>query len=242
MRAHLEQLNLPKNEILFLHIKLKGIADDIPYRELSNQIIQLLEELYSPKTILVPTFTYSFTKQGVFNRMSSPSEVGRFSEEIRKLYDYKHRTLNPVFNVLDTNNYFENSELKDESAFGEDSLLHLLHKLGHVVVNINVDELISTYLHYLEYAYNVPYRFVKKFPGEVIISEEDKKAVNYQYYVRDLKEDPSWDREKIKRTLLEEGGLQFFDFNEFQVMWSHSREMEKILGPKLEADGNFLLA
>lgn len=241
MRAYLEQLNLPKNEILFLHIKLKGIADDIPYRELSHTIIKILDDLYSPKTILVPTFTYSFTKQGVYNRMTSPSEVGRFSEEIRNLYNYNHRTLNPIFNVVDTKRYFENSELRDESAFGEDSLLHLLHKMGHIVVNINVDEFISTYLHYLEYKFRVPYRFVKKFPGEVIISDEAKKDVNYQYYVRDLDEDPTWDREKIKNSLFEEGGLQVFNFDNFQVMWSHSKEMEKILGPKLEADGNFLL-
>ncbi len=241
MKEYLQKLNLPKNEILFLHVRLKGLDDNISYAALSNDIIEVLTELYSPKTILVPTFTYSYTKQGIYNKMTSSAEVGRFSEEIRNLFDPVLRTNNPVFNVIDTKNYLKNYPLEEESAFGEDSLMHLLHKLGHVVVNINVAEFISTYLHFLEFHYKVPYRYIKNFPGEVIFSENEKKKIDYKYYVRDLDKDTAWDREKIKMTLLEEGGLHFFDFENFNVMWSHSKEMEKILGPKLEANGNFLL-
>ena len=241
MKEYLQKLNLPKNEILFLHVRLKGLDDNISYAALSNEIIEVLTELYNPKTILVPTFTYSYTKQGVYNKVTSPAEVGRFSEEIRNSYDPTFRTNNPVFNVIDTKNYLKNYPLKEESAFGEDSLMHLLHKRGHVVVNINVAEFISTYLHFLEFNYKVPYRYIKNFPGEVIFSENESKQIDYKYYVRDLDKDTAWNREKIKMTLLEEGGLSFFDFENFDVMWSHSKEIEKILGPKLEADGNFLL-
>lgn len=243
IKSFLADLNLPKDEIIFVHVKLKGISYDTSYKQLSKQIIEILQDLYSPKTILVPTFTYSYTETGIFNRISSPSEVGRFGEEIRNLFDPKHRTINPVFNVIDTNNYFKkNYDLKEESAFGEDSLMHLLHKLGHVVLNINVDEFISTYLHYLEYCYNVPYRFIKNFPGEVIISNQDKKEVVFQYDVRDLDKNSSWDRGKIRSVLYEQCGLQIFVRENLEVMWVHSKEMEKILGPKLKADGNFLLA
>lgn len=242
VREFLKSIDLPQNEILFLHVKLKGISNDVSYNELSKQIIEILNKLYNPKTILVPTFTYSYTKKGIYNRMDSPSEVGRFSEEIRNQFDPVHRSINPVFNVIDTNRYFDKYELKEETAFGEDSLMHLLHKLGHVVININVDEFISTYLHFLEYHYEVPYRYIKNFPGEVIISEENKKDINYQYHVRDLEKHTSWDREKIKMTLHEEGGLEIIKRNNVEVVWSHSKHMEKILGQKLEADKNFLLS
>ncbi|MDT0645910.1 AAC(3) family N-acetyltransferase [Zunongwangia sp. F260] len=237
-----KEVNIPKNEILFLHVKLKGIADQIPYPNLSKQIIAVLDDLYQPKTILIPTFTYSYTKSGIFNKLSSNSEVGRFGEEIRNQFDPVHRTSNPVFNVIDTNRYFEKFELKEESAFGEDSLMHLLHNLGHVVININVDEFISTYLHFLEYHYKVPYRYNKNFPGEVILSDEDKKEINYQYHVRDLDKHTSWDRHKIKTTLHKEGGLKIHQSGNVEVVWSHSKTMEKILGQKLEADKNFLLS
>lgn len=239
---YLKEIDLPKNEILFLHVKLKGISDGISYASLSKHIIAILRDFYSPKTILVPTFTYSYTKSGTYNRISSTAEVGRFSEEIRNQFDPAYRSINPVFNVIDTHRYFDKYSLKEESAFGEDSLMHLLHELGHVVININVDEFISTYLHFLEYHYKVPYRYIKNFPGEVIISKEDTKIIDYQYYVRDLNKHTTWDREKIKFTLHQEGGLKIDKRDNLEIMWSHSQEMEKILGPKLEADGNFLLA
>jgi aminoglycoside 3-N-acetyltransferase len=240
LKDFLKRINLPKNEILFLHVRLKGISDDVPYKELSKQIIDVLNELYNPKTILVPTFTYSYTKKGIFDKINSPAEVGRFSEEVRKQFNPLLRTKNPVFSFIDTNNYFSKNELKEESAFGEDSLLHLLHNLGHVVININIDEFISTYLHYLEYHYKVPYRYIKNFPGETILSSEDKRKINYQYYVRDLDKDTAWDREKIKSTLLEEDGLENYKFEDFEVVWAHSKKMQEILGKKLEANKNFL--
>lgn len=241
MHKILKDIDLPKNEILFLHVRLKGISDEVSYKLLSQEILKILTDLYQPKTILVPTFTYSFTKTGIYDRIDSPGEVGRFSEEIRKQYDPSQRTINPVFSVIDTQNYFRENNLKEESAFGEDALLHLLHELGHVVVNINAKEFISTYLHYLEYHFKVPYRYTKNFPGEVILSKKDKKIVNYQYYVRDLDKNTTWNREKIKYTLLEEGGLKNYIFDNFEVMWSHSKEMENILGSKLNADKNYLL-
>lgn len=237
----LERLNLPKNEILFLHVKLKGISDEISYKKVSKQIIEILGNLYSPKTILVPTFTYSYTKTGVYNRVNSPSEVGRFGEEIRNQFNPSHRTLNPVFSVIDSENYFSKSKLKEESAFGKGSLLHLLHDLGHVVVNINLDEFMSTYLHFLEYHHQVPYRFIKEFPGEVKISDEETKSINYKYYVRYLDQQTTWDREKIKNTLLEKGGLELINLNNLEVTWSHSKNMEQILGEELETDKNYLL-
>jgi aminoglycoside 3-N-acetyltransferase len=242
IKDFLKELDIPQNEILFLHVRLKGISNELTYQDLSNQIIKILQELYNPITILVPTFTYSYTKTASFDRANSPSEVGRFSEEVRRIFDPQHRTTNPVFNVIDTNNYFKKYELKEETAFGEDSLMQILHDLGHVVININVNEFISTYLHFLEYHYNVPYRYTKHFPGEVIFSQKEKKPVDYQYFVRDLDKHTVWDRKKIKETLYKEGALKFINRNRLEIMWIHSKDMKKILGKKLETDKEFLLS
>ncbi|MFV9482464.1 AAC(3) family N-acetyltransferase [Christiangramia sp. ASW11-125] len=237
----IKQIDLPKNQILFLHVRLKGIANDLSYDILSKKIISLFEDLYSPKTILVPTFTYAYTKTGVYNKMESPAEVGRFSEEIRKMYDWECRTNNPVFNVIDTKKYFTKYNLKEETAFGDDSLMHLLHEMGHIVINLNVENFISTYLHFLEYHYNVPYRYIKSFPGEVILSTENTKQVNYKYHVRDLDADTSWDRNMIKETLADANGLRVYNSGGIELSWIDSEKMESILGKKLTRDKNFLL-
>jgi aminoglycoside 3-N-acetyltransferase len=241
LKDFFKSADIPKNEILFLHVKLKGISDETAYDSLSKKLIDIIEELYQPKTVLVPTFTYSFTKEGSYNRMSSPSEVGRFSEEIRKQYSYTKRTSNPVFNVIDTSNYFENYDLQEETAFGEDSLMHVLHELGHVVININAPQFISTYLHFLEFHYQVPYRYIKNFTGEVVLSTDMKKQVNFKYHVRDLQKNTSWDREKIKTALFKEGVLQVHNSNGIEVNWSHSKNLEEVLGSKLMVDKNYLL-
>jgi aminoglycoside 3-N-acetyltransferase len=237
----LGNINLPKNEILFLHVRLKGISDYMSYTDLSKQIIEVLNDLYTPKTILVPTFTYSFTKTGIYDIKNSASEVGRFSEEIRKQFDPSHRTRNPVFNVIDTNKYLSKFQLKEESAFSKDSMFCLIHELGHVIVNINIDGLFGTYLHFLEYYHNVPYRYNKSFLGKKILSNQKMENVDYQYYVRDLDKDTAWDREKIKSTLLEEGGLENYKFEDFEVRWSHSKQIDRIIGQKLDENKNFLI-
>lgn len=241
MREFLKEINLPKNEILFLHIKLKGMTDHFSYNDISKQILYALNDLYKPKTILIPTFTYSYTNTGTFNRISSPSEVGRFSEEVRNQYTSLNRTINPVFNVIDTNNYLLKYQLKEESAFGEDSMFNLLHELGHVIVNINIEELIGTYLHFLEYFFNVPYRYKKNFPGKVVISDQEKKLINYEYHVRDLDKNPIWRRQKIITLLNEEGVRNNFSFNELKISWAHSKNIDSILGSKLKNDGNYLI-
>lgn len=241
LKRFIKEIDLPKNQILFLHVRLKGIANDMSYDLLSRKIINLIEDIYSPKTILVPTFTYAYTKCGIYNKMESPSEVGRFSEEIRKIYNTDYRTNNPVFNVIDTQNYFANYDLKEETAFGNDSLMHLLHELGHIVVNLNVNKFISTYLHFLEYHHNVPYRYIKSFPGEVILSPKNSKKVNYKYHVRDLDVNTAWDRDMIKETLADENGLRIYNSGKVELSWIDSKNMESILGKKLTEDKKFLL-
>jgi len=72
----LNGLEIPKGEILFLLVKIKHISTKLLYSDISKNIINLLNKYYAPKTILVPTFTYFFTKTGIFNKLNTPSGVG----------------------------------------------------------------------------------------------------------------------------------------------------------------------
>jgi len=49
-------------------------------------------------TLLVPTFTYSLTRQACFDRATSPSEVGLMTEQFRTLPGVA-RTRDPIFSV-----------------------------------------------------------------------------------------------------------------------------------------------
>ena len=111
----LKNLNIPANCIIVLHIRLKDLEiklelnkknRTILYQELSSSIISLIKNLFCPKTIIIPTFTYCFTKTGIYNRLETISEVGRFGEEIRLMYK-ENRTCDPIFSVIDIDNYLK---------------------------------------------------------------------------------------------------------------------------------------
>lgn len=236
----LKKMEIPRNENLFLHVKLKDIDIDLSYSQLAQDIINSLTELYNPNTIHIPSYTYSFTKTREYDKVLTPSEVGRFGEEIRKTFDHTYRSDNPVFNVVDTHKKFI-TNVNDETAFGENSLFDKLADEGYVMINFNLPVIRPAHLHYIEWKNKVPYRFVKYFRGSLYIDGELHKNINYKYYVRDLNEDPQWDREKIKKYLLDNGVLKLGGYTNYNLWWLHSKDMDELLNPKLKQNPRFLI-
>lgn len=234
-------LKLPKDQILFLHVRLKGLDGAMHYADQSKEIIASLNNLYKPKTILIPTFTYSFTKTGFYDRTNTPSEVGRFGEEVRKLYSPEYRTMNPVFNCIDTNRYFKNINIDETTAFGQGSFLDLLARTGYIILNINLDNLINTHLHYLEYTNNVDYRYNKVFPGKVSFDGKTYKEINYNYFVRVLEIDTKWRRKKIENYLSKENVLVKVDYDTNSINWLKTNDMDYSIRKALASDIRFLI-
>ena len=216
----IKSLNLPQNEILFLHVRLKGLGE-LPYDELSKQIIGYLEEFYKPKTIFIPTYTYKFTKSLQFNKDLSVSEVGRFGEEIRAIYGSNHRTSNPVFSVIDTNKAFVDKIPEDRnSAFAFGSLFYKLALEGYIMINLNLEELRPAHLHYMEWYKDVPYRYSKIFEGEIFNGETIK--VNYDYFVRYLDQNAVWDR-----GMMESHGFRKYQHMRVGAFFISTRKLEQ---------------
>lgn len=240
----IQNLNIPKNEILFVHAKLKGLNIDIGYQEVAKQIIGYLEYYYKPKTILIPTFTYSYTKTGLYDRLNTPSEVGRFGEEARELFDYSHRTLNPVFNVIDTHRFVLKNNLEKEyhTAFGNGSLLSGLSNEGYFILNINLDKLINTHLHLIEYENRVPYRFIKYFNGVLISEIDTSEEICFEYFVRNLDIDTAWRRDKIKDAILNERALNVIQYNGTEINYVYSQDLTKSISEKLELNPYYLIS
>jgi len=70
-----KEINIPKGRIIVVHARLSNLKElmKVDYTEAARAIIDSIYELYQPKTILVPTFTYSFTKSGIYHRLFSKS-------------------------------------------------------------------------------------------------------------------------------------------------------------------------
>ena len=245
LKALLSGIDLPRNEILYLHVQLNGLVDTVisghAYTDISQALIYYLHSLYTPKAILVPTFTYSFTKTGIYDRVNTASEVGRFGEELRNMYPYSRRTMNPVFSVIDVTDFTNQMKLREDSAFGSSSLLQKLHQIGHVIVNINTPQIISTYFHYLEAHYNVDYRFPKFFSGKVSNNGIDFESINYEYYVRNLALDTKWRRDKIQKFLFQSKALHVSKNMKIKLHWFSSYDADHTLGPKICNEPHFMI-
>lgn len=233
----IKSLKIPTNEIIFLHVRLKGLTTNISYSEQSKQIIGFLQELYSPKTILIPTFTYSFTKTGIYDRVHTVSEVGRFGEEVRTLYNYLNRTMNPVFSVCDTETLFHKMKIDNTKAFGKNSYFDQIARKGFIICNINTQEPVFSHLHYLEYENKVDYRYKKTFQGKVSEDGRNFTKINFEYFVRNLDMDTKWRREKIFKYLQQEKVVQ----EGIHAHWIHSSEMDKAINKVLSMDIRFLI-
>lgn len=241
LRDLIRALELPSAEILFVHLRLRGLAATESYARVSRQLLMAFQEWAAPTTILVPTFTYSFTSCRRFDRKNSPCEVGRFGEETRTHYARALRTMNPVFSCIDTAGYFTIGACDETSAFGERSLLDRLAQEGYVVVNLNLPSFVATHLHYLEYRHQVPYRFTKRFYGHISDDGEHFWPVQYAYYVRQLTRDTRWRREKIEGHLKARKALHFTGYRGIRGLWVRSQSLDEIIGEALQEDPHFLI-
>lgn len=248
----LQGLELPQDRLVVVHVRLKdlvhpselGDADQgIDYAALSLELIAALDELYSPIGILVPAFTYSFTKTGIYDRANTPSEVGRFGEEIRLAFPPAQRTMNPVFSVIDCHSILKSDELSEDTAFGRHSLWNQLNEIGHICLNVNLQvPLISTHLHFLEACQQVPYRYPKTFQGRVSADGLGWNEISYEYYVRDLDRDTRWRRAKIASFLKSHDVLHDHSRGEILLRWFDSTRMAPVLEAALRKDPEFFVS
>lgn len=232
------ELMLPNNRIIVIHARIKSIRQEFgskySYSEITESIINYLNKTFEPKTLLIPCYTYSYTKSGIYHKLFSKSEVGRFSEEARLLGYY--RTPDPIFSFLDVNNYLNESNINYNIAFGKGSIFEYMHQQDAVILNIGLDNFIATQRHYVEYHFDVDCRFNKYFSGIVYFNENKYNEVNYKYYVRDLARPTDGNLKKITKDLLNEDVLKTYYINDINISWLSCRPYLEYFKPKMKDD------
>ncbi|CAM4052786.1 Aminoglycoside N(3)-acetyltransferase [Campylobacter armoricus] len=81
------KLGIQKNDILCIHSELMKFGIPLlPRNEFLQTIIDCFFEVIGKEgTLIMPTFTYSFCKNEVYNKINSKSNVGVLTEYFRKL-------------------------------------------------------------------------------------------------------------------------------------------------------------
>lgn len=196
----LHALGVRQGDTLFVHADLKSFGR--PDRAISRDafiegFLDALKEAVGARgNIIMPTFSYSFCKQENFDPKTTPSTVGILSEYFRKMSGVK-RSADPIFSVAADGADAAYFTEVGTNCFGENSIFEKLYKRKATLVFLG-ETFDITYMHFVEQTLNVPYRFIKKFTGNIKVGKEMKKFT-FDYNVRPLDKDIDYDLEKIAK-------------------------------------------
>ncbi len=183
----LDDVGVNPEDIVMIHgdagvaAQYSGIANN----EKLDYLIYQIKEYFSPNgTILVPAFTYSFTKGEIYNVNKTESSVGLFSEKFRLSSDVV-RTNHPIFSTSiwgKHGKYFMNKNNND--CFGSSTFFEELLTRNVKLITLGCDLNAVTFVHYAEQKARVSYRYFKTFSGTVL-NEDQETSLETTYFVRD---------------------------------------------------------
>lgn len=184
------RLDAPNCDVLFVHSDLSfgRIAHGLKRNELMNCLLDALLET-KVKTLMFPTFTFSFCNQEVYDVDSSKTAMGMFPEYVRKRED-SYRTDDPILSatIIGDKQGFET--MNGTSSCGTGGIFHQLHTCGKKVKFLFFGTSAMkcfTYLHYVEEVKHVPYRYLKDFTGNVIMNGKTiQKTVKVNVRYKDV--------------------------------------------------------
>ncbi len=182
-----EHLGIKRGDILCVHSELLGLGKPLlPKNIFMQNIIDCFWKIIGEAgTLIMPTFTYSFCKNEVYDKLHSKSTVGILTDFYRQQIGVK-RTNDPIFSFA-VKGAKEKLFMEDtRKCFGNNSVYDMLAKQDGKIILFGTEMLGYTFSHYIEEKAKVDYRFYKTFSGLMI--NEQGNAINKEidFYVRYL--------------------------------------------------------
>lgn len=171
MADALEQVGLRRGDVVFSHSNVGyfGFPEEGRSAEtIVDTILGAFQDVIGTEgTLVVPVFTYSFTKREPFDPDHTVSTCGMLTEMVR-LHPQACRSHDPIFSVAALGHQARAlTEHVSAECFGRDSFWDRFLQAGGMVCNLNFVAG-STFIHYVERCLDVPYRYDKLFPGVFI--------------------------------------------------------------------------
>ena len=241
----LRKLQLQIGDIVFIHSSIKslGVYDDHKFPNLLDVIKNTLFQIIgSNGTIVVPTFNFDFANGIDFDVEKTPSQaMGVFSEYIRN-NSQSNRTYHPFhsISILGFNSRLI-SNLESNTEFSSGSAFDYLIKNNCKILYLG-DCFTETFFHIAENNEEVPYRYWKKFSGN-IIKNGKKKFIEIEYFARNLnlKPEPKIDLNKLKSFLDKKSIFNYTYINTCKIMTCSSKDYVNFCTTQLRKDPSYFL-
>tara|TARA_Y100000310_G_C20627704_1_gene786887 strand:+ start:288 stop:1055 length:768 start_codon:yes stop_codon:yes gene_type:complete len=233
----LKKIGISERDTIFMHSNILAfgrIATDTTLQSLINEI----KTVVSSGDILMPTYTYSFTKDEIYDVENTPSRVGSLTNYFRKLPSV-YRTLDPIFSVavLGDDKYME---CDDKDCFGENSIYSELLKSKAKIVMFGSEFSRSlTFLHFVEQQFGVYYRKLKKFHGKKKIN--NKIFEDYCYFYAREPRNIVVNLDRLEQHLINKDLLKTIEIGYGRISTIDINELYNQCIVLLQKDQNFFL-
>jgi len=169
LRAALEHVQAHDCQVLYMHTGLSfGLPNpELRRDELLDAIYQTVRSLKVP-TLCVPTFTFSFCNGEDYDSARSRSRMGTLNEFIRRQPE-TIRSVDPLMSVAVVGEDHDLAENLGHESIGANSTFDKLSRrkgVKFLFLGVGLGDCF-TYMHYLEWAAGVPYRYDRKFTGRI---------------------------------------------------------------------------
>ncbi|EAI3896839.1 aminoglycoside N(3)-acetyltransferase, partial [Campylobacter lari] len=228
-----KKLGIKKGDILCVHTELFNFGTPLlPRNEFLQTILDCFFEVIGEEgTLIMPTFTYSFCKNEVYDKLNSPTKMGALNEYFRKQTGVK-RTNDPIFSFA-IKGAKEELFLKDTtSCFGENCVYDILTKENGKLILFGPKTIGYTFSHFIEEKAYVPYRYFKIFSGKIIDEKNKTFQKNIKYYVRKLDENSNLDIDKQVAILKNDNNFNILNFSNAYII---NIDMKKYFKKTLKA-------
>ncbi|MED4888199.1 AAC(3) family N-acetyltransferase [Lysinibacillus sp. FSL R7-0073] len=180
----LKEVGAHECDLLFIHtdITFGTLESGIKRKEYLSYLYEILKEL-NVKTMVFPTFTFSFCNKEIYDVNNSKTYMGALNEYVRKQPE-AIRSKDPLLSMIVVG---ENKQLFDsigKSSLGVNSGYDMVHKQKNVKFLFFGAEIgeCFTYIHYMEEILKVPYRFSMPFEGVVVDADGNQYEDQYSLY------------------------------------------------------------
>lgn len=186
------------NDCDILYVASSGFAIYWDKKFVHNTIDTLIE-LMKNKTLVMPSFSFDFCDNGIYDVNKSPTYCGIVSSNFMHRKDVKRTIHTPMHNVsiFGEKQFYFLSQVY-ETSFGHNSFFEDLEKFntGVLLIDCSFNDGVP-FIHCLEEKNGCTYRDYKIFKGKVIDSEGKTIDYTFKRYVRNGSAIPEFKSEEF---------------------------------------------
>ena len=216
----------------------------IPFKNRVSFLMAHAKELFSLKDGLIlwmPAFNYDFCKGFAFNVEKTPSQVGSFTEYFRKNVAL-WRTPVPVFSFSGIGDQPKLNVIDTIDPFGSGSAFQILYNKNAILMHYGSPINTTTFLHFAERKSKcLCYRYDKLFLGQVILNDEKKINVRFNFHVRPLGRYLDYDWSRISKQLTENNILFSYNEESTRILICKIKELIDYWADRMNEDPFYLL-